>query len=328
MSLCRGPQSILVTKATKKEVFLSGPCGLIHWLPSLPPHYCFPSELANYAQRNHQTVLSLHLPRLFLQPSPHTGCFQRGKLSVSSRSSYTRLVELKSGKTWLCWTKEQKSLGTIFIQFGRTGGGCRGTKTALISAGGNQRQTKEMVAISTERGFTSTSVWSSREISFSTEVPAAGAANSPTPLETQCVSRHQCSQNSWTEEQRVNPYPPASPPKWPEKRRWLHFTQVQYIQRKTAKSRGSPFLRRLEFPSCLWKWIKFMPSMKPSKSSSCRLPKETLFLFLLQLSSARTAFIRRTLHMHFLSTKKKKTLGENQDTTFSNILTIYTEHRK
>lgn len=47
--------------------------------------------------------------------------------------------------------KEQKCLGTIFIQFGRTGGGCRGTKTALISAGGNQGQTKEMLAISRER---------------------------------------------------------------------------------------------------------------------------------------------------------------------------------
>lgn len=204
MSFCRGPQSILVTKATKKEVFLNEPCGLIHWLPSLPPHYCFPSELANYAQRNHQTVLPLHLPRLFLQPSPHTGYFQLGKLSVSSRSSYNRVVKLKSGKTWVCWTKEQQSLGTIFIQSGRMGA-CRGTKTALISAGGNQRQMKEMVAINKERGFRSTLVWSSREISFSTEVPTAGAANSPTPLETRCVSRHQCSPNPWTEEQRVNP---------------------------------------------------------------------------------------------------------------------------
>lgn len=114
------------------------------------------------------------------------------------------------------------------------------------------------------------------------------------------------------------------PQKWPEKRCWLHFTQVQCIQRKTAKSRGSPFLCCLEFPSRLWKWIKFMSSMKESKSSSS-LAKEALILFLLQFSSARTAFIRWILHMHFLS---RTSLGENQDITSSIVMTIYLKYRK
>lgn len=83
------------------------------------------------------------------------------------------------------------------------------------------------------------------------------------------------------------------------------FHRVQSIQRKTAKLRGSPFLCWLEFPSCLWKWIKFMSSMKQSKSSSSSLARETLYLFFLQFSSARTAFIRYIHRMHFLSRRRK-----------------------
>lgn len=108
---------------------------------------------------------------------------------------------------------------------------------------------------------------------------------------------------------------------WEVAHQWWHFTQEQWIQRKTAKSRGSPFLCCLEFPSCLWKWIKFMSSMKQSKSSSSSLAKETLILFFLQLSSARTAFIRCIHHMHFLSRTRKS--GQH---FFSITIAIYPKY--
>lgn len=127
------------------------------------------------------------------------------------------------------------------------------------------------------------------------------------------VSRHCSPQITQTEEQRVSPHALTFPQKWLEKWHWLHSGQVQCFQRKTAKSRGSPFLCCLEFPSWLWKWIKFMSSMKQSKSSSSSLGKETLILFLLQFSSARTTFIGYICHMHFPS---RTSLGENQDITF------------
>lgn len=167
-------------------------------------------------------------------------------------------------------------------------------------------------------------LWFEVKENFSTEVAAAEAASSPAFWNPVCLTPGTEAPKSLELRNRGSIPTHCNPPEMTREAQLTAF-HTSAIQRKTAKSRGSPFLCCLEFPNCLWKWIKFMSSMKQSKSSSCYLAKQALFLFLLQLSSARRAFIRCVLHMHFLSTKN---LGENQDITLSSILIIYLKHMK
>lgn len=145
------PQSFLVTKATKKEIFLNEPCGLIHWVLSLPLHYCFPSELANYSEHSPNWALPT------LTSAITAAWFLRWVTSSSVSFQPPEYVsfKLKLDKTnWLCWTSEQHRVQqpSSFSLEGK-GGRPRGAKTVLVTQLEVTMERARRLWSSVDRGF-------------------------------------------------------------------------------------------------------------------------------------------------------------------------------